>query len=46
MSDNVKETPVQETPVVEEEAVMQEEAPKQEEKNGFLKKDKKDKCKE
>ena len=46
MSDNVKETPVQETPVVEEEAVMQEEAPKQEEKKGFLKKDKKDKCKE
>ena len=46
MSDNVKETPVQETPVVEEEAVMQEEAPKQEEKKGFLKKDKKDKGKE
>jgi molecular chaperone GrpE len=46
MSDNVKETPVQETPVVEEEAVMQEEAPKQEEKKGFLKKDKKDKSKE
>ena len=46
MSDNVKETPVQETPVVEEEAIMQEEAPKQEEKKGFLKKDKKDKCKE
>ena len=40
MSDNVKETPVQETPVVEEEAIMQEEAPKQEEKKGFLKKDK------
>ena len=46
MSDNVKETPVQETPVVEEEAVMQEEAPNQEEKKGFLKKDKKDKSKE
>ena len=46
MSDNVKETPGQETTVVEEEAVMQEEAPKQEEKKGFLKKDKKDKCKE
>ena len=46
MSDNVKETPVQETPVVEEETVMQEETPKQEEKKGFLKKDKKDKCKE
>ena len=46
MSDNVKETPVQETPVVEEEAEMQEEAPKQEEKKGFLKKDKKDKSKE
>ena len=46
MSDNVKETPVQETPIVEEEAVMQEEAPKQEEKKGFLKKDKKDKSKE
>ena len=46
MSDNVKETPVQETPIVEEEAIMQEEAPKQEEKKGFLKKDKKDKCKE
>ena len=46
MSDNVKETPVQETPVVEEEAVMQEEAPKQEDKKGFLKKDKKDKSKE
>lgn len=46
MSDNVKETPVQETPVVEEEAIMQEEAPKQDEKKGFLKKDKKDKCKE
>ena len=46
MSDNVKETPVQEPPVVEEEAVMQEEAPKQEEKKGFLKKDKKDKSKE
>ena len=46
MSDNVKETPVQETSVVEEEAIMQEEAPKQEEKKGFLKKDKKDKCKE
>ena len=46
MSDNVKETPVQETPIVEEETVMQEEAPKQEEKKGFLKKDKKDKSKE
>ena len=46
MSDNVKETPVQETPVVEEEAIMQEEAPKQEEKKGFLKKDQKDKSKE
>lgn len=46
MSDNVKETPAQETPIVEEEAVMQEEAPKQEEKKGFLKKDKKDKSKE
>ena len=46
MSDNVKETPVQETPVVEEETVMQEETPKQEEKKGFLKKDKKDKSKE
>jgi molecular chaperone GrpE len=46
MSDNVKETPVQETPIVEEEAVMQEETPKQEEKKGFLKKDKKDKSKE
>ena len=46
MSDNVKETPVQETPVVEEETVMQEETSKQEEKKGFLKKDKKDKCKE
>ena len=46
MSDNVKETPVQETPIVEEEAAMQEEAPKQEEKKGFLKKDKKDKSKE
>ena len=46
MSDNVKETPVQETPIVEEEAIMQEEAPKQEEKKGFLKKDKKDKSKE
>ena len=46
MSDNVKETPVQETPVVEEEAAIQEEAPKQEEKKGFLKKDKKDKSKE
>jgi molecular chaperone GrpE len=46
MSDNVKETPVQETPIVEEEAVIQEEAPKQEEKKGFLKKDKKDKSKE
>ena len=40
MSDNVKETPVQETPIVEEEAAIQEEAPKQEEKKGFLKKDK------
>ena len=46
MSDNVKETPVQDTPIVEEEAVMHEEAPKQEEKKGFLKKDKKDKSKE
>ena len=46
MSDNVKETPVQETPVVEEETVMQEETSKQEEKKGFLKKDKKDKSKE
>ena len=46
MSDNVKETPVQETPIVEEEAVIQEEAAKQEEKKGFLKKDKKDKSKE
>ena len=46
MSDNVKGTPVQETPIVEEEAVIQEEAPKQEEKKGFLKKDKKDKSKE
>jgi molecular chaperone GrpE len=46
MSDNVKETPVQETPIVEEETVMQEETPKQEEKKGFLKKDKKDKSKE
>ena len=46
MSDIVKETPVLETPGVEDEAVMQEEAPKQEEKKGFLKKDKKDKCKE
>ena len=46
MSDNVKETPVQETPIVEEEAVIQEEAPKREEKKGFLKKDKKDKSKE
>ena len=46
MSDNVKETPVQETPIVEEEAAIQEEAPKQEEKKGFLKKDKKDKSKE
>ena len=46
MSDNVKETPAQETPIVEEETVMQEEAPKQEEKKGFLKKDKKDKSKE
>lgn len=46
MSDNVKETPVQETPIVEEEAVMQEETPKQEEKKGFLKKEKKDKNKE
>lgn len=46
MSDNVKETPVQETPIVEEEAAIQEDAPKQEEKKGFLKKDKKDKSKE
>ena len=46
MSDNVKETPIQETPIVEEEAAIQEEAPKQEEKKGFLKKDKKDKSKE
>ena len=46
MSDNVKETPVQETPIVEEEAAIQEEATKQEEKKGFLKKDKKDKSKE
>ena len=46
MSDYVKETPVQETPIVEEEAAIQEEAPKQEEKKGFLKKDKKDKSKE
>ena len=46
MSDNVKETPVQESPIVEEEAAIQEEAPKQEEKKGFLKKDKKDKSKE
>jgi molecular chaperone GrpE len=46
MSDNVKETPAQETPIVEEEAAIQEEAPKQEEKKGFLKKDKKDKSKE
>lgn len=46
MSDNVKETPVQETPIVEEETVMQEETTKQEEKKGFLKKDKKDKSKE
>ena len=46
MSDNVKETPVQDTPIVEEEAAIQEEAPKQEEKKGFLKKDKKDKSKE
>lgn len=46
MSDNVKETPVQDTPVVEEEAAIQEEAPKQEEKKGFLKKEKKDKSKE
>lgn len=46
MSDNVKETPVQETPIVEEEAVMQEETPKKEEKKGFLKKEKKDKSKE
>lgn len=46
MSDNTKETPVQETPIVEEEAAIQEEAPKQEEKKGFLKKDKKDKSKE
>ena len=46
MSDNTKETPVQETPAVEETAVKQEETPKQEEKKGFLKKDKKDKSKE
>ena len=46
MSDNVKDTPVQDTPIVEEEAAIQEEAPKQEEKKGFLKKDKKDKSKE
>lgn len=46
MSDNVKETPVQDTPIVEEVAAIQEEAPKQEEKKGFLKKDKKDKSKE
>ena len=46
MSDNVKETPVQETPIVEEEAVMQEDTPKKEEKKGFLKKEKKDKSKE
>ena len=46
MSDNTKETPVQETPAVEEETVKQEETPKQEEKKGFLKKDKKDKSKE
>ena len=46
MSDNVKETPVQENPILEEEAAIQEEAPKQEEKKGFLKKDKKDKSKE
>ena len=46
MSDNVKETQVQETPIVEEEAAIQEEAPKQEEKKRFLKKDKKDKSKE
>ena len=46
MSDNVKETPVQETPIVEEEVVMQEETPKKEEKKGFLKKEKKDKSKE
>jgi molecular chaperone GrpE len=46
MSDNVKEAPVQETPIVEEETVIQEETPKQEEKKGFLKKEKKDKSKE
>ena len=46
MSDNTKETPVQEAAAVEEAAVKQEEAPKQEEKKGFLKKDKKDKSKE
>ena len=46
MSDNTKETPVQEAAAVEEAAVKQEEAPKQEEKKGFLKKDKKDKGKE
>lgn len=46
MSDNTKETPVQETPAVVEETVKQEETPKQEEKKGFLKKDKKDKSKE
>lgn len=46
MSDNVKETPVQETPIVEEETVVQEETPKQPEKKGFLKKEKKDKSKE
>ena len=46
MSDNTKETLVQEAAAVEEAAVKQEEAPKQEEKKGFLKKDKKDKGKE
>ena len=46
MSDNTKETPLQEAAAVEEAAVKQEEAPKQEEKKGFLKKDKKDKSKE
>ena len=46
MSDNTKETPLQEAAAVEEAAVKHEEAPKQEEKKGFLKKDKKDKGKE
>ena len=46
MSDNTKETPLQEAAAVEEAAVKQDEAPKQEEKKGFLKKDKKDKGKE